>query len=516
LILIDPRLQSLPGRGGRLKRSAIVVHRWLGVALCLLFLLWFPSGIGVMYWDFPSVSPADRLARSLALDPAKVALSPAQASARLGAQMSRVEVRLNIFDGRPVYRFRTGRGETLVYADTGEQQVDVSTEMMQRIASGWTGQAASGAKVEAIEDVDQWTVQDGLRNLRPLWKYSWPNGEQLYISQTSGEVVQYTTTASRIGAYLGAIPHWLYFTPLRKHQPQWRAVVIWASGAATVTAILGVIIGLSMYSPSKRYSLAGAPTSIPYRGPKRWHMLLGLIFGLAAATWAFSGMLSMDPFPMRTGGAAGGRRGDGGGISQALRGRMEMAAFAAKHPREALAQVPNLAVKELELTSFAGEPVYLAKAARGETRIIPVIPVEGQPLAAFDRQRIIDVVTKAAAPDGGAEIHLLNQYDAYYRDRRRQRPLPVILARVHDAEQTRYYIDPATARVVGTYSTRNWVSRWLYHGLHSLDFPWLYNHRPAWDIVVIALMLGGTALCVTSLILAWRVVGRTLRGDVTS
>ena len=51
------------------------------------------------------------------------------------------------------------------------------------------------------------------------------------------------------------------------------------------------------------------------------------------------------------------------------------------------------------------------------------------------------------------------------------------------------------------------MSRWLYHGLHSLDFPWLYNYRPLWDIVVITFMLGGTALCVTSLILAWRVLG---------
>jgi hypothetical protein len=488
------------------------VHRWLGVALCLIFLLWFPSGIGMMYWDFPSVSPADRLTRSPALDPTTVVLSPAQAAARLGAQPSPVQLRLNTFDGRPVYRFRTGRGETLVYADTGERQGDVSTEMMRRIASAWTGQSASAANVEAIEDVDQWTVQGALRNLRPLWKYSWPNGEQLYISQSSGEVVQYTTTASRIEAYLGPIPHWLYFTPLRKHQSQWSAFVIWVSGAGTVAAILGVIIGLSMYSPSKRYRFSGAPTSIPYRGQKRWHMILGLIFGLAAATWAFSGMLSMDPFPMRTGGTAGGRRDEEGGIPRALRGRTEMAAFAARHPREALAQVPNLAVKELELTSVAGQPVYLATAARGETRIIPV---DGPALVAFDRQRIIEVVTKAAAPDGGAEIHLVNQYDAYYRDQRRQRPLPVILARVHDAVQTRYYIDPATARVVGTYSTRNWVTRWLYHGLHSLDFPWLYNHRPAWDIVVITFMLGGTALSVTSLILAWRVVGRKLRGEVT-
>jgi hypothetical protein len=54
------------------------------------------------------------------------------------------------------------------------------------------------------------------------------------------------------------------------------------------------------------------------------------------------------------------------------------------------------------------------------------------------------------------------------------------------------------------------VNRWRYHGLHSLDFPWLYNHRPLWDIVVITLMLGGTALSFTSLILTWKVLERRL------
>ena len=36
------------------------------------------------------------------------------------------------------------------------------------------------------------------------------------------------------------------------------------------------------------------------------------------------------------------------------------------------------------------------------------------------------------------------------------------------------------------------------------------EYRPLWDIVVIAFMVGGTALCVTSLIPAWRVIGRKL------
>jgi len=487
-----------------IKQSLIFVHRWLGVALCLLFLIWFPSSLVMMYWDFPSVTAADRLERSLTLDPVSVQVVPIDAAAKAGIETPE-QVRLNTFDGRPVYRFPSGRDETIVYADTGQERVDVSKEMVDRIASAWSGQALGTARVDPVDDVDQWTIQSRLPDLKPLWKYSWPDGQEVYASQASGEVVQYTTTASRWAAYFGAIPHWLYFTPLRKHGPQWSQIVIWTSGIGTVAALLGIVIGVWMYSPAKRYRNAGAPTSIPYRGQKRWHTIFGLIFGLGAATWAFSGMLSMDPFPTRTGGPG---RGTGGAIPQALRGRFDLARFADKHPAEALRQLADLKVKELELGWFAGEPAYLATLAGGDTRIVPV---HGEPLFEFDRQRIIDVVTTAAKSSGGADVRLVNQYDMYYLDRRRERPLPVILAQVHDVDHTRYYIDPKTARIVGAYSSRNWMNRWLYHGLHSLDFPWLYNHRPLWDVVVITFMVGGTALCVTSLVLAWRVLGRTLR-----
>jgi hypothetical protein len=54
------------------------------------------------------------------------------------------------------------------------------------------------------------------------------------------------------------------------------------------------------------------------------------------------------------------------------------------------------------------------------------------------------------------------------------------------------------------------VSRWLFRGLHSLLFPGLYTSRPLWDIVVIAFMVGGTALSVTSIVLAWRALGSSV------
>jgi hypothetical protein len=491
-----------------IRKVAIVCHRWMGVTFCLLFAWWFISGIFMMYWDFPEISEADRLARDEAIDASRVKVSPSAAYATLKRERPPAGAQLVMFAGRPAYRFRAGGGggQTLVYADDGTRQEQCSDELALRLAADWTRQPGTQAQVQEMTDVDQWTIQGQFRSLEPLLKYSWPDGEQAYVSESSCAVVQYTTRSSRTFAYLGAIPHWLYYTPLRKNGLWWSRIVIWSSGVATVAALLGLMVGISMYSPSKRYWFVGEPTSIPYRGQKRLHMIFGLFFGIIACTWAFSGMLSMDPFPV-TSEAGVGSGGGGNRMLAALRGgQLQMGPFDAKPPGEALAEVASqLHVKRLDFTWFVGDPVYLATEDPHHTRIIPV---NGPPAERFDTNRMIQVLKSASQPTGLAEVRVIQQYDAYYEDRLREKPLPVILARLNDKEQTRYYIDPRTARVVGGYNSDLWMERWLYHGLHSLDFPWLYKHRPAWDIVVLSLLLGGTALCITSIILAWRVVRR--------
>ena len=57
-------------------------------------------------------------------------------------------------------------------------------------------------------------------------------------------------------------------------------------------------------------------------------------------------------------------------------------------------------------------------------------------------------------------------------------------------------------------TTLSRVNRWLYNGLHSLDFPILYRSRPAWDLVLIGLSIGGIALTVVSLTPAARRIAR--------
>lgn len=491
-------------------RALIFVHRWLGVLLCVCFLLWFPSGIGMMYFRMPDVTPADRLERSPTLNPSTITVSPPEAAMRLGVDPD--DLRLTTFDGRPAYRLgggRRGADGPVLYADTGDEQGEIPMDMVQRAAANWTRQPVTAAVVEEVQEPDQWTLQTPIPDLSPLWKYSWPNGEQVYVSQATGDVVQYTTRASRFGAYLGPIPHWFYFTPLRRHGLEWSRLVIWSSGIGTIAAIIGVVVGAWLYSPARKYRHAGVPTSIPYRGQKRWHTVLGLVFGVATVTYAFSGLLSMDPFPSFNDRRRQVRGADEPNVFAALRGELRAEGFDAKSPREALEQLHGLDVKELALTSFAGDPIYLARLADGTTR---VVPMRGEPQLGFAQEAVTKVISDAAG--GRMTTQVLTQYDRYYLDRTGRLPLPVILAQSTTGSGTRYYIDPGTARVVQTYNPANWVNRWLYTGLHSLNFPWLYRYRPLWDIVVITLMVGGTALCVTSLILAWRVVGRTLRRAV--
>jgi hypothetical protein len=508
----------MPRAGLQLRKFAILCHRWLGTVFCVLFFVWFFSGIVLMYWDYPQVDARERLARASSLDPHSIRVSQAEAYAALGADSIPDRVRIAVLDGRPVYRFSpaqfgNGRSESIVYADDARILEDIPQDLALRIASAWTGQPAADAKFEgALTHPDQWTVSGEFRPLRPLWKFSWPDGESVYVSEVTGEVVQYTTRGSRIGAYFGAIPHWLYFTPLRSNGPLWSRVVIWASGIGVVTSILGLIVGVWISLPSKR---------IPYTGPKRWHTILGLIFGLVTCTWVFSGMLSMDPFGWEAGAA------DDPQEAALLGVRWNAAAFADKSPGQALGQALNQAldqaldqastqastqagrtIKELDLTFFAGEPVYLAIESPQSS---VAIPVHGEPSALFDSTRVAEVLASASRPYALEEVRVIAEYEPYYIDRHHARPLPVLLVRLNDPGSSMYYVDLKTARIVESYGAKSRWNRWLYHGLHSIDLPWLYKHRPAWDIFVLTLMLGGASLSVTSVILGWQFLRRKVR-----
>src|SRR5437763_250863 len=66
------------------RRILIYTHRWLGIAGCLVFFVWFVSGVVMMYARMPRLTPEERLARLSTLDPSRIVvpLDVAAGSAR--------------------------------------------------------------------------------------------------------------------------------------------------------------------------------------------------------------------------------------------------------------------------------------------------------------------------------------------------------------------------------------------------------------------------------------------------
>jgi hypothetical protein len=100
-----------------------------------------------------------------------------------------------------------------------------------------------------------------------------------------------------------------------------------------------------------------------------------------------------------------------------------------------------------------------------------------------------------ALPEGmtlaDAQHDLLQDYDNYYYSRSGEAALPVLRVKLGDALDTWLYIDPRTSQLVANVHRYSRIERWLYNGLHSLDFRFWYSRRPLWDLVMITLLLGG-------------------------
>jgi hypothetical protein len=143
-----------------------------------------------------------------------------------------------------------------------------------------------------------------------------------------------------------------------------------------------------------------------------------------------------------------------------------------------------------------------------ERRYVSVSHPEQGTFTSFPKEAMPDVA-RAAMPGVAVKDSVwLTEYDSYYYNSNSSRPLPVLRVRYADPQETWVYVDPSRGAVVQRNEKITRLRRWLYQGLHSLDFPSIYYKRPLWDIVVIALSIGGTVLSVVALVPAWRRVKR--------
>jgi hypothetical protein len=165
-----------------------------------------------------------------------------------------------------------------------------------------------------------------------------------------------------------------------------------------------------------------------------------------------------------------------------------------------------LAVKELEIAGFAGTLLAVCSGANGQTRVVDLHEpsLSARPGLALDRMRALGA--ELAREPGAFELELRKAPDAYYYPTHAD-PLianPYVWLSLHDAERTAFYIDPARASLVGHFTARKRLERWLYHGLHNLDFAPLYAQRGLWRSVVLAAMLAGFSLALLGLLMRAR------------
>jgi hypothetical protein len=511
-----------------LRRWLILTHRYVGSALSLLFVMWFATGIAMLYArGMPRLTSDLRLERLEPIDVSAVRLSAARAAeqARLLDEPGRVAL-LTVM-GRPAYRFDD---RTTVFADAGDVLEGVGPTRARSIAAGFLRLPENQVRhAAALARPDQWTLTARQGRMHKFVVDD-EAATEVYVSDRTGEVAQLTTRGSRALAWVGAIPHFLYFAPLRLNQPLWRQVVLWTAGIGILLALLGIVIGIVQLRLTRPFRPSRVGSYVPYTGWTAWHHITGLVFGVFTLTFVFSGWLSMEPWGWAT---SAGRL--GGGLRAAFTSSAgDLTAFPMITTEAWAAFGGGHAIKEIEFVRIQDEPFFIVRRdpdeaagteVRGHEPYFAVrssdaaqVVVNARTLEAHARDFPVDsLVARVEQAVPGTSVvasEVLATYDSYYYSREGLAPLPVLRVKLDDPERTWLYIDPRMSQLVGRVHRLDRVERWLYNGLHSLDFSFWYYRRPLWDIGMILLSLGGLATSGIGLCLGVRRLARGAAGLV--
>ena len=210
------------------RRAVILSHRYLGIVLSLLVIMWFATGITMMYWGgMPRVTPELRLERMQPVDFAHVQLTPAQAAERADLDtLGRVTL-ATLLD-RPVYRFGSRNPTRRLRRHRRGARRAVAVEQAQAVARDV--RAVPGSQVHHVAHAARRSISGRCRRrCRCTSSASTTSRDRAVRAAASGEVAMMTTRSSRGWAWVSTIPHWLYFTALRTNQPLWYRLLVWTS-----------------------------------------------------------------------------------------------------------------------------------------------------------------------------------------------------------------------------------------------------------------------------------------------
>jgi hypothetical protein len=473
-------------------RTMVVIHRYLGIAVGLLMLMWFVSGAVMMYVGFPRFPEQARVS---ALSPIAWQACCHLADGLLDDNERFASVQLESLPDTPVLRLRrTLLPDILVDLVQGEiKEIDAATAFAIAADASLRlfGIPAKVIDTQKIES-DQWTV-GRYRADRPLYRFVFddPDRSIIYVSSASGHILLRTTATQRFWNWLGAIPHWIYPLALYTSARVWSQTVIWASILGTFLTFVGLCLGIAQFKRGKEHRVS------PYRGLFYWHHLTGLVFGILTLTFVISGLLSMNPW-----GFLASRRGG-------EQVRIEGTPPKWHEVKTSLDSVSTRSVQAVSLTSapFAGRLYWLATDPRGAVSRLD----SAGSIAPLSESDLAEAARRLAGENGIAAQGIMSEEDAYYFDRQDEFVLPVFRVILNDAGSTRYYLDLTSGALLQRTDVNGRWHRWLFGGLHRLDFVAWLRARPAWDLIVLTLLVGGAGLSGTGVYLAIRRIRNDIR-----
>jgi len=516
-------------------RLLYLTHRWVGVALALFMLLWFSSGLIIAYSGSIVTTPQQRLAHAEVLHPESAWLSLGEAieaskTARLkegkpdaaanrmdhaqrelsaDAANEIIDGRLVRVDGQPFWRLEDASGRRFAVSALDGQVASFAPEAATHIVTQWLASDAdlpqARPDVVYVDTFETSTVLRNYQKYKPFHRVAVKDGQgtELIVSARTGEILQAATTLQRGLYYAGNFTHLFRPLDLLQSGELRRNTLLWAGLFAFVAALTGMVIGWLRWKPG----FFGKPTyskgrTQPYREFYLcYHFWSGLIGGTFSVLWAFSGALSTNPLQI---------------FSEATANREELARFRGNSwpsiiTSQALDLTPELdgIVKEAGW-SHIGDQAQLIVYRGDGTRLA----LGGEfPDADLDKNTLLDAARRFGGTQAVADSTLLTDYDSYYYPNRRQglldKPLPVLRIDLADASHTSLYVDPKDGRLISKIDSGRRTYRWLYTALHHWDFGWL-KQRPVW-YVWMALWIGfGLVLSISSVVLGWRRLRRTI------
>jgi hypothetical protein len=476
-------------------RWLILVHRYIGIAIGWLLVLWCLSGVVMMYVGYPEVTREEALAVLPTLDWGRCCAFDNVEESIGGTALADLSVEM--LGNDPVLRARSGFGRPLIVnLRTGEPVGSIDAGAAMTIAERLFAAAGIAGSLEYLgaNEIDQWTVSGSFGGDRPLHHFALNDeaGTQWYVSSSSGSLVQATTRLERGWNWVGAVVHWSYPTMIRQDTALWIQVIIWTTLIGTFMTVVGLFIGISRIKRrrSGRWS--------PYRGIAWWHHWLGIVFGALALTWIFSGLLSVNPWGWLEG--SSGRR-------EALDVQGAVSTWSSIRPllEQLAGETSSSTVVRIEAAPFNGELFALIHDRKGGALRLSLSSLKHAPLGEDDLHAIVPRLL-----DGGRALaaELIHTSDNYYFNHHTTREFPVF--RVIAGDGTRYYLSALSGRLVQkTDSGRRWY-RWLFEGIHRFDFTPILRRRPFWDTLMLLLLAGVTAVCATGTYMGFRYLARKL------